>query len=63
MALFLRHSLSDEASTLTARVYKVVATIAETYVFVYLGMAFVAFPIFTNVDWRLVLVVHHHGRH
>ena len=44
MALFLRHSLSDEASTLTARVYKVVATIAETYVFVYLGMAFRRVP-------------------
>jgi len=56
MALFMRHSLSEESAVLTARVYKVIATIAETYVFVYLGMAFVAFPIFKNVDIRLLIV-------
>ena len=35
MALFMRHSLSDEAYKLIAALYKVVAQIAETYVFVY----------------------------
>lgn len=56
MALFMRHSLSDEAYKLIAALYKVVAQIAETYVFVYLGMAFVAFPIFQNIDWALISV-------
>ena len=33
-----------------------IAQIAETYVFVYLGMAFVAFPIFDSLDYRLIWV-------
>ena len=56
MALFMKHSLSEEAETLTAAMYKVVASIAETYVFVYLGMAFVSYPIFENVDWSLITI-------
>ena len=56
MALFMRHSLSDQAYRLISALYKVVAQIAETYVFVYLGMAFVAFPIFENVDWVLIAI-------
>jgi len=54
MALFMRHSLSDPAYRLISALYKVVAQIAETYVFVYLGMAFVAFPIFEGIDWALI---------
>jgi len=53
MALFMRHSLSKAAASSTTAVYKVIAQIAETYVFVYLGMAFVVFPIFDHVDWPL----------
>jgi sodium/hydrogen exchanger 8 len=39
---------------LTARTFKVVALLAETFVFVYLGMAAFALPIFKNTTWRLV---------
>jgi sodium/hydrogen exchanger 8 len=56
MALFMRHSLSDPAYRLISYLYKVVAQIAETYVFVYLGMAFVAFPIFEHIDWMLISI-------
>ena len=49
----MRHSLSEQAELMTGRVFKVVAQIAETYVFVYLGMAFVSYPIFENVDWSV----------
>jgi sodium/hydrogen exchanger 8 len=42
MALFMKRSLSERAERLTAALYKVIAQIAETYVFVYLGMAFVS---------------------
>jgi len=56
MALFMKHSLSPPAAKLTAALYKVVAQVAETYVFVYLGMAFVSYPIFENVDWSLTIV-------
>ena len=53
MALFMRHSLSEQAEKLTGSLFKVIAQIAETYVFVYLGMAFVSYPIFENVDWSV----------
>ena len=53
MALFMKHSLSEEAERLTGDLYKVIAQIAETYVFVYLGMAFVSYPIFENIDWSV----------
>ena len=56
MALFMRHSLSDEAAKISSALYKVIATIAETYVFVYLGIAFIAFPIFAHLDLNLVVV-------
>ena len=56
MALFMKHSLSPEAEKLTGSLFKVVAQIAETYVFVYLGMAFVSFPIFENIDWSLIII-------
>ena len=38
------------------RAYKSVAAIAETFVFVYLGMAAVAFPIFEHTVWVLAAV-------
>lgn len=56
MALFVRNSLSERSAHLTRQVYKAVAQLAETYVFVYLGMAFVVYPIFVNVDVPLLLV-------
>jgi len=56
MALFMKRSLSERAERLTAALYKVIAQIAETYVFVYLGMAFVSFPIFDNIDWSLIII-------
>ena len=40
MALFMRHSLSEQGERLTAALYKVIAQIAETYVFVYLGVLY-----------------------
>uniref|UniRef100_A0A7S4IL43 Cation/H+ exchanger transmembrane domain-containing protein n=1 Tax=Prymnesium polylepis TaxID=72548 RepID=A0A7S4IL43_9EUKA len=55
MAAFTRRVMSAEAVQLTTNAYKGVATIAETFVFVYLGMAVVTFPIFNNTTWRLFL--------
>ena len=41
---------------LTAQAYKIVAMIAETYVFIYLGMATFAFPIFQRTGYMLFVV-------
>ena len=46
MAVYTRYNFSAEARVLTAQGYKCVAQVAETYVFVYLGMAVFTFPIF-----------------
>ena len=56
MAQYTRNNFSEEAVRLTAQAYKVVAMIAETYVFVYLGMASFSFPIFKSTGYRLVVV-------
>jgi len=56
MAQYTRNNFSEEAVRLTAQAYKVVAMIAETYVFVYLGMASFSFPIFRLTGYRLVVV-------
>ena len=48
MATYTRYNFSSEAVELTARAYKCVALLAETYVFVYLGMAVFSFPIFDH---------------
>jgi len=56
MASFTRHVMSDEAGQLSSDVYKGVATIAETFVFVYLGMALITFPIFRSTVWLLLAV-------
>jgi len=56
MATYTRFNFSHDAVELTARAYKCVALLAETYVFVYLGMAVFAFPIFDHTVWKLCLV-------
>jgi len=52
MATYTRPNFSPRAVRLTARAYKVVALIAETFVFVYLGMATITFPIFSYTVWH-----------
>ena len=56
MATFTRRLMSDTAYLLTRDVYKSVAFLAETFVFVYLGMATITFPIFKATAWGLVVV-------
>lgn len=56
MATYTRYNFSEEAVELTARAYKCVALLAETYVFVYLGMAVLAFPIFSHTVWTATIV-------
>jgi len=53
MAAFTRRVMSQEAVALSSDAYKGIATIAETFVFVYLGMAVITFPIFHHTAWRL----------
>merc|ERR1719198_1759746 len=55
MAVYTRYNFHDDARTLTAQGYKCVAVVAETYVFVYLGMAVFTFPIFESTTWMLIL--------
>ena len=54
MAVYTRYNFSAEARVLTAQGYKCVAQVAETYVFVYLGMAVFTFPIFESTVYMLV---------
>jgi len=56
MAVYTRYNFHEEARKLTAGGYKCVAVVAETYVFVYLGMAVFTFPIFESTTFRLVVV-------
>lgn len=56
MARYTRFNLSRPARVLTARSYKVVALIAETYIFVYLGLSFFALPILSSTPWDLVII-------
>ena len=56
MSQYTRHNFSDEAATLTSRTFKLIAKAAETYVFVYLGMAVFTFPIFHGTVWLLSLI-------
>ena len=55
MAVYTRYNFSKDARILTAQAYKCVAMVAETYVFVYLGMAVFTFPIFNATTWMLVV--------
>jgi sodium/hydrogen exchanger 8 len=54
MAVYTRYNFAEEARTLTAQGYKCVAVVAETFVFVYLGMAVFTFPIFNYTTWMLI---------
>lgn len=56
MATYTRLNLSKTAVMLTSKCYKCVALISETFVFVYIGMAIVTFPIMQNTVWAFVLV-------
>jgi len=56
MAKYTRDNLSEQAQTLTSRTFKVLALLAETFVFVYLGMAAFAFPIWDHIGWTTVAV-------
>lgn len=56
MASFTRHVMSPEAVDLTSNAIKGIATIAESFVFVYLGMALITFPIFRSTTWILLAV-------
>jgi len=56
MAIYTRHNFSPSAIDLTAKAFKCVALIAETYVFVYLGMAVFAFPIFSHTVWKAMII-------
>ena len=56
MASYARHSLSAAGRQLTEDFSQTAARIAETFVFVYLGMAAVAFPIFEHTVWVLAAV-------
>jgi sodium/hydrogen exchanger 8 len=53
MATYTRCNFSEESVTLTAGAYKCIALVAETFVFIYLGMALVTFPIFDHTVWML----------
>jgi len=55
MATFTRPNFTKPAVAFTSDAYRGVALIAETFVFVYLGMACVTFPIFDSPSWMLVL--------
>jgi NhaP-type Na+/H+ or K+/H+ antiporter len=54
MAIYTKENFSESAKKLTSQGYKVAAFIAETYVFVYLGMSVFTFPIFNHTVWLLV---------
>jgi len=54
MAVYTRHNFSEEAARLTSQGYKCVAVVAETYIFVYLGMAVFTFPIFHHTVGALI---------
>jgi len=53
MATYARPNLSDAAVVLTRDLFEALAKGAETFVFVYLGMAVLTFPIFSHTVWLL----------
>ena len=55
MATYVRPSMSPAGLELTRDLFEALAKGAETFVFVYLGMAAVTFPIFHNTVWALAL--------
>jgi len=56
MAVYTRYNFHEDARKLSAGAYKSVAVVAETYVFVYLGMAVFTFPIFQATTTHLIVV-------
>jgi sodium/hydrogen exchanger 8 len=54
MARYARPNMSRPARILSARMYKVLALLAETYIFCYLGMAVFMMPALTGAAWGLV---------
>jgi sodium/hydrogen exchanger 8 len=56
MARYARPNLSRPARILSARMFKVIALIAETFVFCYLGMAVFTLPVLTHAAWRLFAI-------
>jgi sodium/hydrogen exchanger 8 len=56
MATYTRCNFSPDAIELTARAYKCVALLAETFVFVYLGFALFAFPILSHTVYGATMV-------
>ena len=55
MSRCLRNTMKS-FKVLTAQAYKCLAMVAETFVFVYLGMAVFTFPIFHGTVWLLSLI-------
>eukprot|EP00967_Tisochrysis_lutea_P129744 scaffold223477_cov27-Tisochrysis_lutea.AAC.2 len=57
MATYTRVNLSHHARELTTEMFECLASIAEAFVFNYLGMAFFTFPILrSDISWRLALI-------
>jgi len=56
MATYTRRNLSSAAAGFTRDLFEAVAKGAETFVFVYLGMAAFTYPIFSNTVWPLAAV-------
>jgi sodium/hydrogen exchanger 8 len=57
MATYVRPNLSPAAVTLTSDSFDALAKVSEAFVFVYLGMALLAFPIFSHHTlWLLTIV-------
>ena len=54
MNLYCKQNFSDAARDLSSKGYHWVAMVAETYIFVYLGMAVFTFPIFQHTTLKLV---------
>jgi NhaP-type Na+/H+ or K+/H+ antiporter len=56
MAHYTRDLLSEDAMSLTKDMYKVLAKIAESFVFIYLGMSIFSFKNLTQTDHSLVML-------
>lgn len=56
MAHYTFNNMSPAAQILTRQMFKVMAYLSETFVFIYIGMSFFAFPIFDHLVLRFVAV-------
>ena len=50
MSHYTYNNLSEDAQNFTRKMYKFLALLAETFVFVYLGFSWFAFPVFEDVS-------------